>query len=185
MQSPHQSSVEDDNTKILENTAVSNNLLDLGMTESLPPGEPVKNPAAEARGNCLDGCSYKSYATRTSAPQKKVHKLNNNNSTNAQINGIPQTKEGIRLIKSSHLPGPKIVNRLPSVISQSCTRLILTNTGSLTTKQLHLALQNSLCHHPETYKEIRRVHKVHPPNRRTRFDLWVDPNNAASKDSSN
>jgi hypothetical protein len=58
-------------------------------------------------------------------------------------------------------------------------RFILTNTGSLTTKQLYMALTNTLKNQPLVLRNILRVKQIFQPNRRTRFDIWVKDQSSA------
>ncbi|PLW24965.1 hypothetical protein PCASD_25905, partial [Puccinia coronata f. sp. avenae] len=58
-------------------------------------------------------------------------------------------------------------------------RFILTNTGSLTTKQLFTALENTLKNQPLILRSILKVKQIFQPNRRTRFDLWVKDQSSA------
>ncbi|KNZ47733.1 hypothetical protein VP01_619g5 [Puccinia sorghi] len=87
---------------------------------------------------------------------------------------------------------PETVNKAqtrPSVISgtklydrdllQGCTRYILTNVGSISTVQMHSALENSLRHHKNLYKGIVKIKPILQPNRRRRFDLWVKHESSA------
>ncbi|KNZ58591.1 hypothetical protein VP01_18g7 [Puccinia sorghi] len=153
-----QAYIEEGNTIILEYTTVSNGLPDLGLAESPPPGEPVTNLAAEARGNWLDGCSYRNYTTRPSVPPLKVQQVHNS-SIAEKDTVLPKTTDETGPAKSPHSLGSAPPGKSSIESTQGFTRLILTNTGSLTTKQLHLALRNALRLHPETYNGIQRVHK--------------------------
>ncbi|CAH7683812.1 hypothetical protein PPACK8108_LOCUS17551 [Phakopsora pachyrhizi] len=66
-----------------------------------------------------------------------------------------------------------------SLIINNTAHFFVTNTGNLTTPQLHTALQYTLRHTPQVYKNIVKITHVLQPNQRQRFDLWIKTECAA------
>ncbi|MBW0474301.1 hypothetical protein O181_014016 [Austropuccinia psidii MF-1] len=59
------------------------------------------------------------------------------------------------------------------------SRMILTNTGSMTTVQMYSSLKHSLKCCPGVYEGIVKIKSVTQPNRQKCFDLWVKQDIAA------